>query len=410
MDIKAITENLRKIRNKGLVESVKIAYGKFYKKWIMPIMLREELERIEKLKLDIRELREKTLNFVSNMMMKGEQYGMYKYSASKNKPILYASCYAALIRHLYKDLDNITIKEKNSWINYIQSFQCEDGIFRDPAIKNDIAEDSDWWGWRHLTLHAIMALSALGAKPKRRFKAIEAFKSLDYTIKWLQSQDWVEDPAMTSNKVQNFFTMLQYMRDFMGEDWADKTLAKIYEWLNNNANPETGSWHVKFATLVDVSNAVQTGYHIWLLYFYDRQEPPYKKKIIDLCLKSQNSLGGFGVPLNSSACEDIDSIDPLCRLYFISDYKKEDIKYSIKKALSWVLVNLNEDGGFVFRRYEPFFYGHELMFSRKDESSMFPTWFRTLSLVYISKVLNDDLFFKSFEFDFLNCPVFNFGI
>jgi len=33
----------------------------------------------------------------------------------------------------------------------------------------------------------------------------------------------------------------------------------------------------------------------------------------------------FGVPLNSSACEDIDSIDPLVRFSFVTDYRKEDI-------------------------------------------------------------------------------------
>ena len=62
------------------------------------------------------------------------------------------------------------------------------------------------------------------------------------------------------------------------------------------------------------------GYHFWLLYFYDRVPIPHAERAADSCLKTQNQLGGFGQgvhggdPLCSSACEDIDSIDPLARL------------------------------------------------------------------------------------------------
>jgi hypothetical protein len=72
-------------------------------------------------------------------------------------------------------------------------------------------------------------------------------------------------------------------------------------------------------------------------------------------------LGGFGVPLNSSACEDIDSIDPLVRLSFMADYHKEDIRNAMERTMVWVLANSNDDGGWVFCRGVPFQYGHNLM-------------------------------------------------
>ena len=131
------------------------------------------------------------------------------------------------------------------------------------------------------------------------------------------------------------------------------------------------------------------------------------ERIVDSCLATQNRLGGFGVPLNSSACEDIDCIDPLSRLYIETDYRREDIHNALEKALPWVLVNVNPDGGSVFRRHESFKYGHDLMSTRANESSMFATWFRTLSLAYLGQVLSDRPV-AGVVWHFLGCPGLQF--
>lgn len=401
-----------KIRKKGFRGTLKATKLRLEMKIILPyqvaIKYNNVRNSIEKSYLDIHEIRQKTLWFVENMRIKnGDVYGMYKYSPSQKEPTLYSSCYAALVRDLYKDLENLSTKERKEWITYIQSFQCEDGLFRDPKINNEIAGDSDWWGWRHLTLHCIMALTALGAKPILKFKIIEPFKNTNFVIKWLESQDWTIDPATTSNKIQNYFTLLQYTRDFQGEDWANKSLSVAYEWLDQKQDHKTGLWGKRFTKPQDLSNGVQTGYHIWLLYFYDKRDIRYKNQIIDSCLATQNKLGGFGVPLNSSACEDIDSIDPLIRLSLITTYRKDAIEKALQKAIPWIFVNMNEDGGFVFRRFESFTYGHQLMSSKKDESAMFPTWFRTLSLAYLGKYFPDS-FLGKFNWKFLNSPGLQF--
>jgi len=131
-----------------------------------------------------------------------------------------------------------------------------------------------------------------------------------------------------------------------------------------------------------LSRTVQFAYHILMAYFYDKREIKYKDRIVELTLRTQNKLGGYGVKLNSSACEDMDSIELLLHLGRKYDNRVQD---SLKKALAWVLSNQNEDGGFVFRRNEPLWYGHTIMSSQKNESNMFATWFRTLS---IAKIVN----------------------
>ncbi len=128
-------------------------------------------------------------------------------------------------------------------------------------------------------------------------------------------------------------------------------------------------------------------------------------------MKTQNVLGSYGYKLNSSACEDIDSIDPLTRFSPLSDYRASEIKNSLQLALSAILHNFNPDGGWVFRRNEAFLYGHPEMFSKENQSSMFATWFRTLGMAYCLEGLkpfdatNDQY---RLNWHFLNCPGYQF--
>ena len=409
----SIVDVVKKVKNKGLYGSCTVIGSKVLKIPRNALTFTKLRRRVQAygMKLyetgDINEIRKRTLNYIESMRIKKSTYGQYKYSQSQTEPVLYASLYAALTRHLYRDLEELSDKQREGWIDYIQSHQTDDGLFKDNLIENEIASTADWWGWRHLTLHAIMALAAFDATAEKRFKLLEPFKDHKFVNEWLESRNWRNDPAGVSNEIQNYTTLLQYARDFQNEKWAGDAVKWILDWLDENQDPETGLWGNRFDTPYFLSIGVQTGYHLWLLYFYDKRLIKYVDRIVDSVLKSQNSLGGFGVAFNSSACEDIDSIDPLVRLYFYTDYRREDIKKVLQKALPWVLTNMNEDGGFVFRRFESFKYGHEKMYSRAEESAMFPTWFRTLSLAYLSKILPNSVIGK-FNWQFLRCPGMQF--
>jgi len=356
---------------------------------------------------NITEIREKTLRYVESMRIQGRPHGQYRYSASNEDPVLYASTYACLVRHLYGDVDRLSEQEKREWVDYMQSHQSDDGLFRDPAIGNRLANSVDWWGWRHLTVHVTLALAALGAVAQRRFQFLERFRDRGCMPRWVESRRWKDNPANVSNEIQNFGTLLQYTRDFQGETWAENALNDLFDGLDAVQDSETGLWGNRFDTPALLSNGVQAGYHLWLLYFYDRKPLRFVERIVDNCLATQNELGGFGPFLNSSACEDIDSIDPLARLYFVTSYGKGRIHSSMERALNWVLANMNTDGGFVFRRYEPFLYGHGSMFSGTNRSAMFPTWFRTLSFAWLGKVLPSSIV-GGFDWRFVECPGYQF--
>jgi hypothetical protein len=341
------------------------------------------------LSFDYNNQQKRTLDFVNTNKV-GNHIAEYKYSPSSSKPTIYASCYSCMIRSLYGDLDRLSDNEKKEWITYFNSFQSpDDGLFYDSVLANPIYNTEDWWGARHLALHLIIAYTALGFRPRYDLKFLEPFYEQSNVIDWLESRNWDDSRiANTGNEVMNYGCLLQYSRDFFSNNNAGKGLHVMMDWLEQKLNPDTGMWGGQPDDNPNqLSQIVQGAYHIYPLFFYDNRDLPYKEKAIDLLLKTQNSLGGFGVQLNSSACEDIDSIDPLIRFSKFTNYRKDEVDLALKRAFPVVLANMNDDGGFVFSRNKQFLYGHEEMYSGHNESSMFATWFRTLCLAYLVNYL-----------------------
>jgi hypothetical protein len=325
-------------------------------------------------------IKERTFDYMRSLRVSkdGEFLG-YRHSAFAEKPVLYGTLAALLLRHLYGDNEAEHIPEE---IDRVLGSQRDDGLFWDPEIECDLAEREDWWGWRHLTLHALMTLSLYGATARKEVGYLRQFKNSDAFRQHLLSRDWGERADFTSNELQNVGVMLQYSRDHHNSGISAKLLEVLFDVLDQKQDPETGLYGNSFLTPYELSRGVQAGYHFWLLYSYDNRPINHSERIIDSVLKTQNVLGGYGLQWNSSACEDIDSIDPLVRLGSKNGYRNEDIQRSLRLALSAILHNLNPDGGWVFRRHEALTVGHPEMSSRSNESNLFYTWFRTLGLAY----------------------------
>lgn len=314
----------------------------------------------------------------------------YKYSLSSTQPTLYASAYVCMTFSLLSKLKNLSQEDKQSWIDYFNSFQCEkDGLFYDPILDSDFYSNTDWWGARHLALHMIAAYTDLEAKPRYPFIFLKDYYEPKYLENWLNTFDWLSPIGMTDdidNKIMNIGCLLQYQRDTWNDNQAGEAVNFLQDYLLRRINPETGMWgYYNTSNPHERSRMVQFAYHLFPLLFYDNVPIKYPDKIIDYVLSTQNRVGGFGVQINSSACEDIDSIDLLCRLSPFVPHRKKEIDQALTKAINWVLCNQVGDGGFVFRLHEPFIYGHQQTSSQKNQGAMFPTWFRLLSLAYLTR-------------------------
>lgn len=341
-------------------------------------------------------IKSNTLKFVDSMKVHGAKFE-YTYSPACSTPNVYSSAFACMIYSMFGKLDDLMAEEKQEWAQYLNSFQCnKDGLFYDESLNNENYNDCDWWGARHLAVHLINAFVALGVKTKYPFTFLEAYYDVENIQKWLNSFSWNDSFSYENdidNKIMNIAVLLQYQRDYWYDEKAGQAVKFIQTFLLSKINPDTGMWgYYDIGNKTDLSRMVQFAYHLFPIFFYDSIDIGNKEKIIDLTLKTQNNFGGFGIKLNSSACEDIDSIDILIRFSKNTLYKNKEVDMALKRSFIWVLANQNDDGGYVFRRNEPFFYGHEQMSSGKNESAMFPTWFRTLTIAYLSNYSSEDQF------------------
>ncbi len=365
--------------------------------------------------MDITELRRGTLEFVERHRFPSEEPGRYRYSASSTRPTLYSSCYATAIRSLYGDLDE---RECTPWIAYLNGFQDGDGLYRDPVIFGQgwYADDPFSCGRPHLTCHVIIALTALGGVVERPFRLADELADLGRLEAWLGSRDFGARIAWTGNEIMNLGTLLQYARDSHNDERAGRAVAFMLDWLDtHHLDPATGLWgSLDVTDPLQRSHMVQAAYHWWTLYAYDRRPFPHVDRALDTVLGTQNPLGGFGRgvhnpsdPHVSSACEDIDSIDPLVRMLQLTDDRRDEVEGALRRAVEWVLTNRTEDGGFAFVRDRRFEYGHPELAAERGVGGMFPTWFRTLSLALIGRPLPDSLPGAQ-DWHFVECPGYQF--
>ena len=169
--------------------------------------------------------------------------GSYRYSLVSDKPTLYSSTYAAMTRSLYNDLTSA--EECRRWVDYLNRYQDDDGLFRDPVMFDQgwYAGDPLTCGRPHLTCHVIGALTCLGGVAEKDNSFLSPWLDADFMRNWLSECNWSERVAWTGNEIMNVGTLLQYERDFHHNQSAGKAIQVMLEWLStHHINPDSGIW------------------------------------------------------------------------------------------------------------------------------------------------------------------------
>lgn len=351
-------------------------------------------------------LKGRILAFLGSMRRDGSDF-RYRYASTSTEPTLYASAYACMTLSLLGELQCMPEVARRQWAAYFDSFQREeDGLFHDAAVMNAAYPDSDWWGARHLALHMISAYTDLGLRPRHPFRFLHDYCCTDRLRSWLDAQDWTSaaiGAGDVDNKIMNIGCLMQYQRDQWGDAAAATAVDFLKRYLRGKLDAGSGMWGgFRANDPHERSRMVQFAYHLLPLFFYDGEfEFDFDaQQLARHVLDTQNRWGGYGVQANSSACEDIDSIDLLVRLHpLLPPAMQMEVDASLDRALKWVLVNQAADGGFVFRLDEPFAFGSDQTSSGRNEGAMLPTWFRTLSLAYLTRHLG-----VRQDFVVTNCP------
>lgn len=336
---------------------------------------------------DFASLKSGALRFVESLAVEPGDV-RFRYSASVRVPTLYASVYALLVHSLYGAMGELAPARRDRWKALLDAHQsAEDGLFRDPAVECPGFRNGDWWGDRHLAGHVIMAYAALGARPPHSFRFLRAYDTPDKTRAWLDDVWRRLRFDFASNEIMNVAMLLQYERDTFDAGWAAESLRALFDGLRARLRPDLGVWwNHPPANPLERSWAIQGAYHLHPLFLYDEEPLPGVPRMLEQVLLTQNRLGGFGVQLNASGCEDIDSIYPLVK-FADQAPDRAAVRAALARSLAWVLANRNDDGGFTWIRGRAFTYGHPAMSSAADESELFGTWFRTLSLAFLAEGL-----------------------
>lgn len=347
-------------------------------------------------------LKQNILEYVNTLRVKNVRY---RFSEDTTVESLYASTFACLIRGFY---DDISESSRTEWLDYFN--QCQrpkDGLF-DDGIVNDTLYFSErkGYGARHLAGIIINAYDRLKGLPQYEFSFLNEYKDPDKMIKFLSGLNYRKIWG-SSNEIMNCGAVMQFARDRMGMPFGP-ALEAMEDFLITRIRPEYGLW---FEGQIDSKSAmyeaIRGAYHIIPILWYDQIEIPYAKKCLKLLYHSQNKWGGFHNQINSSACADIDAIDPLLRLSIQTQSNSHKLNELLENAEQWILFNQNPDGGFVFSRKGIFDWGgQKALFSQCQHSNIFATWFRTLALQFIDNYRSRNNQFR-IQTPGSECPLFH---
>ena len=390
-------------------------------------------------------LKNRVLNWLNTMHVKNSPVWKYRMTKGADATV-FTSCFAVFIHHLHNNLKNLSTAERSEWLNYLLSFQDEKtGLFVDPEAKERVTDHThdEEHLKRQLTTFCLSAVEALGGKPSFPLNFLNNWKDAKSLINWLDNLNW-ENPWNSGNKVMFLAICFSYNYEHFGDDKAREALDVWFDWMDRHQNPETGFW----GTSRDSNYFVGMGgfYHQFLIYEYFDRELHYVERIIDRILTLQQPDGLYFYGQGGGTCEDIDGIAPLVHFYHKYDYRRNNIKASLKRSLSAIMDNQNEDGGFcwsnrrklklseywklttsifrhgdlyywyiinrsgirshmkkILRHYSSIRTGWNRSKRTLWERSLFDTWLRCLAIAEICTVLTEEPY-ASLNWQFLSTP------
>jgi hypothetical protein len=358
--------------------------------------------------------------------------GGFQLSPDSPVCLIGTSC-AALASETLDDLSSWSPDSIGKWSDFIQGFQREDGWFVDPYLEPSAGNslDSDYLRG-HATFLALMALDALEQKPRQPLEFLDAWRDDSRLYDWLEQRDWT-NPWRESNWVEWIGYWLLTDAELRADDvplprskWP-AGFAGLMAWLEDRQDSTTGFWgDPPYTGLTRTLHMMAGAYHHYVFYYATGRQIRYQDRIIDHTLSLQQPDGLFvpDIP-GGGPCEDLDAIDILANMHRLTDYRRNDIKSALTRALRALIANQYNSGAFVYsakpsttslgsilklsysrgprgglrmlRRYFHSGSGSKQHYAgcasfpfHTGEGDMFSHWFRSLALAIIANLLGPD--------------------
>jgi hypothetical protein len=381
------------------------------------------------------QLRTRVLGWLDTMRA-GDGPGEYRLNAGV-APTVFASCFAVYLRHLFDDRP--PTGERQAWLDRILAYQDPvTGLFVDPGNRErspDTTHDAQHLDWQ-LTTFCLSAVNALGGVPRYPLAFVDAWTP-DRTRAYLSSLDWT-NPWNSGNKAM-FLGIVLSCHATAGSAGAVSALEAWFDWHDVHRNA-AGFWGL--GTSAQFIDGMGGAYHQFLIYrFWQRPIGPLER-IVDRVLFLQQPDGLYSPWPSGATCYELDAVDILVHAYRTADYRRPDIAAALRRLQPGVLSMQNADGGFCWGRRTPLtplgwlrmgaaFAGHRspfyLYYSLRaaaaiqvrrnprlrtgwaesarlwNESSVFDSWFRCLTLAEIATVLPESPYAGA-RWQFLDVP------
>ena len=260
---------------------------------------------------------------------------------------LMATAYCVLGLEFANGLLQLRDSQKSAVISFLMAAVKPDGSFQDPLFRTeDILSDQHdiTYFQEETTTICQQALDALQAPPPPERIWSRNWDTAEGLIQYFESIPW-KNPWLDSNRVM--FALSQLCHD--AERHQKPALLKVVDvaldWLDTHQSSETGLW--KGLHEVPLTNAMAATFHFTFYYGYRNRPLQYVERIIDSCLKLQESHGLFCGNDIGQTCLDYDALDLLAKASLTTDYRQSEVQEAMVKAYDALLgLHNSNDGGF----------------------------------------------------------------
>ena len=358
---------------------------------------------------------ESVINWLGTMKVSPTEYKMNETADAT----IFTTCFALFILDLFREVDKFTDEQKRQWISYIQSYQDEkDGYFK---LQESFHVDQER-SWHQLTCFCLSSLGILGSEPCFPLRFIERWQTPDDVRDYLFQQGCHEGRHTSGNKAMFLGIFLTYEYERTGQENYHSNIDAWFDFHDKHQN-SFGFWgNDRQSRYI---HGLQNGLHQFVVYFYWKRPLQRLERIVDVAILTQDRDGFFAPTPGGEGCHDYDAIHTLVMAHRISEYRRQDIEVSLKRAAKALRKNQNRDGGFfqsgkqvstwfdtarripvIFSRHHPYLCYYRARktlgvlllkkhliytgWTRKDrrwtDSNLWDTWFRCLALAEIETV------------------------
>ena len=195
-----------------------------------------------------------------------------------------------------------------------------------------------------ITYFSLAALSALGFRPQYRLTFALSLLESDGLRKHINDGPW-RDIWNQSNRLM---FVLRYLIHLMGEPKyaasANSAFDTVLSEIEERQDSKTGLWFGEGVR--DHRWGVYAAYHFAPFFLWRGRRLKRVDKIIDSVLGIQSPEGLFADSIGGGACEDLDAIDLLVKLSYLSDHRSEDVCLGLRRAFDRILQLQCGNGGF----------------------------------------------------------------